>query len=452
MKNRFIWLVFCLFIALPPMTSIAQQQDDFAQVAEKMAPDIKKKTEAKMGGQHFRIAVFPFGDSDGNVTISMHEPNAVLQGELIFNLLKEAQGKYLVLDKAGLKKEFRAAGIDPSGIASNDPKNTAEIIKKIGVDVAIVGSIDAKSAAQVHQDGLTKINVSVTIIYQDGSADQIAGTGSPSDIKPPTTNQSRRFGVQLFLTGGGAEKEIPLITSNNPDSEYHNVFFVEIPNNLPFGTEAASYKIRISNKGTPAVKFFTEPKEKDKERLFAVAVTIDGVNSIYQNQGNGIIGPVVVHPRNARKWILSGPEQKVVSDSSRPMGYRLEAVSDVKRSHSVVDIPGFQKNRDTAEKFIFANPRESIAETVGITNDIGVITVHFYPEDMDEDVKFMRVRSVLSGPDVSTSAGPPVDNRVFSMKPKLKSNPVEVWRIFYRKKADCPVKAEDRIPITELVP
>ncbi|WLE96905.1 MAG: hypothetical protein QTN59_19780 [Candidatus Electrothrix communis] len=445
MKFHFMWLLFCFFVVVPPVASIAQEQDDFAQVAEKMAPDISGKARAKMGNQPFRIAVFPFGDSDGNVTISMHEPNTILQGELIVNLMKHAKGKYLVLDKAGLKKEFRAAGIDPSGIASNDPKNTAEIIKKIGVDVAIVGSIDAKSAVQVQKDGLKKINVAVTIIYKDGSADQIAGTGSPSDIQPPTTIKSRRFGVQLFLTGRGAEEEISLITSKNPDSEYHNVFFAEIPDNLAFGTDAASYKIRISNSGRPEVKFYNE---KDMERIFGVAVTIDGVNSLYQDQGNGSTGPVVVHPRNARKWIISGPGQKLVPDSSRPTRYRLEAVSDVKYSHSVIDILGFQRDSRTAEKFIFANPRESIAETVGITNDIGVITVHFYPEDMKNDTTTSQTREMPVRLDLGTKPGKPVNNPVVAVNPKLKPNPVEVWRIFYRKKGDCPVKQEDRFPVT----
>jgi hypothetical protein len=433
MMRLLLWL--CV-LALP-MTSSAQEQGDFAQVAEKMAPEIRAKAVAKMGGQQFRIAVFPFGDSDGNITISMHEPNTVLQGELIANLMKQAQGKYFVLDKAGLKKEFKAAGIDPSGIASNDAKNTAEIIKKIGVDVAVVGSIDAKSAAQVQQDNLKKINISLTIIYKDGTADQIAGDGPPSDIKPPETTPSRRFAVQLFLTGNG-EKEIPLITSKNPDSEYHNVFFAELPNDLPFGTDAASYKIRIANAGKPEVKF---SNSKDKERVFAVAVTIDGVNSIYQDQGNGTVGPVVVHARNAKKWILSGPGQKIVPDASQAKGYRLESVSNA--GHSVVDIPGFQKDRETAEKFLFANPRESIAETVGITNDIGVITVHFYPEDMDGDIEY---KSRGEG-GVGTKPGAPVNNPIFAVKPKLKSNPVEVWRIFYRKKGDCPVKEEDRLPV-----
>ncbi|MCI5196182.1 MAG: hypothetical protein D3919_08125 [Candidatus Electrothrix sp. AW5] len=444
MIRFFLWLIV---IALP-MTSVAGNQDDFAQVAEKMAPDIKKKVVAKMNGQLFRLAVFPFGDSDGNVTISMHEPNTVLQGELISNLMKKAQGNYLVLDKAGLKKEFRAAGIDASGVASNDPKNTANILKKIGVDVAVVGSIDAKSAAQVKKNKLTKINVSVTIIYQDGAADQIAGTASPEDIKPPTTEPSSRFGVQLFLTGRGAEEEIPLITSKKPNSEYHNVFFATIPNDLLFGTDAASYKIRISNKGEPSLGFPMNQEDKDKERLFAVAVTIDGVNSIYQDQGNGTIGPVVVHPRNTRKWILSGPNQKLVLDSTRPTGYRLRSVSNA--GNSVVDILGFQKDRNTAKKFIFAKPSESIAETVGITNDIGVITVHFYPEEMKEDIKALREMTDTRswGPNIGTKPGVSVNNPVVPIKLKLKPNPVEVWRIFYRKKADCPIETEDRIPVT----
>lgn len=93
MGIRMMRLFFWLIIIALPMTSVAGNQDDFAQVAEKMAPDISTKAVAKMSSQYFRLAVFPFGDSDGNVTISMYEPNTVLQGELISNLMKKAQRK-----------------------------------------------------------------------------------------------------------------------------------------------------------------------------------------------------------------------------------------------------------------------------------------------------------------------------------------------------------------------
>ncbi|MCI5177884.1 MAG: DUF1566 domain-containing protein [Candidatus Electrothrix sp. AW3_4] len=189
MIRFFLWL---LVIALP-MTSVAQEQDDFAQVAEKMAPDISKKAVAKMNDQHFRLAVFPFGDSDGKVTISMNEPNTILQEELISNLMEEAQEKYSVLDKADLKKEFKAVGIDASDVALNDPENIADILKEIGVDVAVVGSIDAnaKNATQVKKDELTKINVSVTIIYQDGAAEQITDPAETAETNSATAEKTK---------------------------------------------------------------------------------------------------------------------------------------------------------------------------------------------------------------------------------------------------------------------
>jgi len=80
----------------------------------------------------------------------------------------------------------------------------------------------------------------------------------------------------------------------------------------------------------------------DRKRLYAVAVLIDGVNSFYQKGVDGKLGPVVVHPKNAQKWILSGPETKVVPDSTNPNGFRLEGVKG--KGHSVLDIRGFQKD------------------------------------------------------------------------------------------------------------
>lgn len=439
MFTRTAWLAALVGVVLLPTGARAQTQDDFAQVAEKMAPQIRQKVVAKVGGQQCRVAVFPFGDSDGKVTLDLYEPNTVLQGELIVNLMKLSQGKYLVLDKPGLQKEFRAAGTDPSGVASNDPKNTAAILKKIGVDVAVVGSIDAKSTAQVAKDRLKKVNVSLTMVYQDGTAEQLAGEASAKEITPPDTKFSTRFRVQLFLTGGGATTELPLVTSKNGDSKLFNVMFAEIPDTLAFGTDAASYKIRVSNTGEPPVKF---GNPRDKERLYGVAVLVDGVNSHYQDRGDGTAGPVVVHPRNAAKWVLSGPGQRLVPDPTRPNGYRLDRVADA--GHSVIDVPGFQKDAKTADKFLFAPARESIAETVGITNDIGVISVYFYPEDLDGDVQVFFVNQGMS---LGTKPGAPVNNPVFTVKPKMKPEPVEVWRIFYRKKGDCPIRPEDRIPI-----
>ena len=49
----------------------------------------------------------------------MNEPQIILQGELIIALTKQAAGKFLVLDKAGLAREFNAASVDPSGVESH---------------------------------------------------------------------------------------------------------------------------------------------------------------------------------------------------------------------------------------------------------------------------------------------------------------------------------------------
>ncbi len=408
----------------------AQTQTDFAELAKKLAPKIAEKIKAKQGDLNFEVGVFPAGNSDGKVTFEFYEPSQVLQGELIIELTKKAAGKFFVLDKGGLARKFRDAGISSAGITSGNRQQTAMLLKKAKIDAAVIGSIDAKSAKQVKADNLQKVNVSLVIIYQDGTADQITGSAEPDSVPPPDTHPSSRFRVDiLWRKGQNNLVPLKLATSKKPNSRFHNVFFLEVPQEVPIGNkDKAQYVIRLKNFGGPPVRFKNPNAQKEKDRLFAAAVKVDGVNSIFQDQGNGKIGPVIVHPKNARKWVLSGPG-KVIKPAAGG-GFTLQPFNG--KGHSIIQVPGFQKNANTAASFFFTKAEESVAaETIGVTNEVGVIEVHFYAQKLPGDQQVIGVP--YAAPNLGTGAGPDRDNPTFTIKLELHPNPVEVWRIFYRK-------------------
>jgi hypothetical protein len=91
-----------------------------------------------------------------------------------------------------------------------------------------------------------------------------------------------------------------------------------------------------------------------------------------------------------------------------------------KKSKNSLEVLGFQKDSSFADAFVFGKPRESIAETIGITDQIGLISVYFYVEKLP------------SLPDSrGTIAGEEIESKTFTVKFDCHKNPVEVWRIFY---------------------
>jgi hypothetical protein len=142
-------------------------------------------------------------------------------------------------------------------------------------------------------------------------------------------------------------------------------------------------------------------------------------------------------------------------ETNKEEGYRLVDVAD--KGGSEVKVVGYQINESVAAAFTFAMPGEGLAEKIGITNDVGMIAIHFYAQKMEGDAvlakplgrdpKFVRGGP---GPDVTIKDGRPLPNSVIGIRPKLYENPVEVWRIFYRGAGQLPedFKKEDRMPIT----
>ncbi len=431
-----------------------QTASDMAELAQHLATQIKSKLAAKFGGQpqQTRVAIFPFGNSHGKITREFYAPNKHLQGELIIALRQADLPKgTFVLDQAGLAREFQGAGIDPSQINPDKPATTSQALQKIGVAAAVVGKFDAASPWEaIEQD---HIEIIASMMYQDGTVDRgVGGQVSPIDdhdqfnFPSSSLEDAGRFAVELLAKNPqtGQYQKLPLITSREPGPG--QVLFCVVPEWIPVGTPQARFRIRLANAGTPiAGKITNQDRALEKRRLYAVVLTIDGVNSIYQDQGNGTFGPVTRHPKNCAYWILSGPGDKLIAAPNAPSGYRLQRVPGL--GHSVVDIPGFQRDNRYAQAFLFAETQESIAQSVGITHDIGVIEAHFYPQQLpgDQKVTVKGVPSRLSG--IGTKAGKPVENPIFQVRPKLYRSSAASVRIFYGREPDCPIPKRHRVPL-----
>lgn len=129
-------------LSLAAVASAQAQQiaGDEAEVAATLARRIVD-TIANECPPQSRVAVFPFGDSRGRISGPLAETAEILRGELVQQLAKGAAGRMFILDRDGLAREFRSAGIDASAVSPQDAQATARVLQKIGVDVAILGTM-----------------------------------------------------------------------------------------------------------------------------------------------------------------------------------------------------------------------------------------------------------------------------------------------------------------------
>jgi hypothetical protein len=439
-----MWLALVLGLAA---TTSSAQQYPFTPREKEMAANWAKKIAADIAKRNLRspkVAVFPFGDQNGKVTGSQYETPLVLQGELIYQLLAESKGNFLVLSRAGLQNTFR--DLDLQDMRPDKPEEVKKILEKANVDVALVGRID-RPDPKVDRFGDSKVTFKV--IYRDGPPLEIAGE-VPNSVVPqagPETVARGRFNVELLIRNKqGQFAPVPLVTSKDRGKPEHNVVHALLPADMPLGTPQAEFQVRISNngKGKPLAGW-----KADTRRLVSVVLTVDGVNSIYEKDAEGNPVPVCRHPWYLSGWILCGPGEQLQRDDSTK-AYRLVPAFP-QADGSTRTIKGFQLDGKTRANFTFASASQSIAEQVGPTHEIGVITAYFYAEMLkqdDEPPPAPPGKLFFGGTPPRTGAMPGrlETSNVFSVKIPYHEEPVEVWRIFYRQEGDAfPIPEKDRI-------
>ena len=115
-----VFAAYLVNLSVGALAQVAQPPSDEAQVAAVLARDFVQAIAEEFPPQ-CRVAVFPFGDTRGRVSPELSGSVDIIRGELIQQLTKLVSGRMYVLDRDGLAREFRRAGIDASGVSVENP-------------------------------------------------------------------------------------------------------------------------------------------------------------------------------------------------------------------------------------------------------------------------------------------------------------------------------------------
>jgi hypothetical protein len=416
-------------------------QDNVSQAASQLAPLMANAIETKQGAAKYQVVVFPFGNNSGKTSRSFGSSGKVMQGELIHHLTKEslASGggeKFTVLDVGAIRQRFGAlSSADFNNLSSSDPMAIASVMGTVTpkADVAIVGSFATAGYNDAIDSGQTDIAISGRLVFLDGSStpfsfklnrDDIGEIGGGGSNDSPTG----RFAVEVIVDGS------PRSFKTSTVAGFQYVHFLE----LDPSDKGKDYKIRVKNKGTPKI-VDNSTLANDNNRLFGVAILVDGVNSVFEKveptSGATTFKPVIRHPFYVRKWILTGPDQFFKNGILTSRG-----PSDP--DHSDLRLPGFQKltgGLGEVAKFQFADISTSVASQIGILNDVGIIEVHIYPQKLPGDATLYSYHAAARSGDIAgTRPGPTEPHPTQNVSVDLYGNPKEVWRIHYYYKGNRP--------------
>ena len=426
------------------------------ELADKIAGELCSSLSAT---EEYSIAVFPFGDSEELATNEMGLLPIILQSELSDllrkYLIRYAKGGFAMLDREQLAGRFKPQKISPEGInpqkIETDKADLFKRLQKADIQVAVIGHYKVKDLGATDRD----ISVEAFVVVEP---DQKI-TKYQTQIKPTELVHysglhqqplSGRLGVEFWIAKENKKfdkpneqlkwdntpenwEKLPLYECSKASSSYANVRFLKLTKAM----RGKRYKIRLINRGTPEIE---KGHPLDADRLFAAALAIDGANSFYQKRANGTLGPVIVHPEKAQKWILTAPgrmlepsSQSFVQSIPESAGKRIikhGMLRNVKGlGHSQTDVRGFQKSKLEADAFVFKSPKESVAECLNITTEIGLITVHFYTEKLP----FVQREGARA-----TGIGSEIPSRVHHCSFPMEKEPCEVIRIFYRYENRLP--------------
>ena len=266
---------------------------------------------------------------------------------------------------------------------------------------------------------------------------------------------------------------MPLKVAINPNSADYGTFFLELDEARH---RDQRFKIRLKYNGARSV--VTDPVAKD--RIYAAALTIDGLDSFYHVGPGGSLAAKFVFPPQAKKWILTAPGRVIVKapnsimrypapyawgantnpptprDDPRHQHLQLGNVGRIKNGaiqnfngpgHSVVDVRGFQNGAKYADSFVFKTGGDSLANLAGSIADVGEIKVYFYGEELP-----LPMGIALASRPGGVGAGAKITNPVFPIQLRLDNNPHEVWTIKYRYVNSKNPPPGGLVPVTPTVP
>jgi hypothetical protein len=465
-------VIHAIAFAFLTLHSVASAQSpDLSEPAQNLATKIAEHLAGAGGTPD--VAVFPFSNAEGNVTPEMANLPVFVQGEILHWLTEKSDGKFFVLNKAALARRIKDREISPTNINPSDRRLTAATLKKAGIKFAVLGSFDGVLPSELENWADVKINAAV--FDDEGRTYQLTGQLDTYGVKEhmassngvPRFERNRRLKVEILVSG----QTLPMQQCRNPDSPFCGNLFLEIPQTY-LGRE---YQIRITNRGKPGVDTL-QPMNRDglysgmeykssydSDRLIGVAVYVDGVSTLFEKNSDGDFEPVIREPSNLSKWLLTPPGKilRVGGAAERwdNGGTRIndgQLVGTRGLGNSQLLLKGFQVSNETAQAFVFGDSSQSLAEMIGITKEIGVLSVYVFPEQVPEEESL--VTKFVAGPDgtlrpmhsVGTLAGRPLPSDVRGFQVSLVDTARQVWKIFYRAEGEpSPVSQSDLAPFVQ---
>lgn len=441
-------------LCLAPLSVRAAESPGLSESAEKLAVQVANRLRQAAGKP--TVAVFPFSNTEGRITAEMGDAPAFFQGEMIFSLTALSNGDFLVLNKAMLARRFKDRGVSPSRLDASDPKATAAILREVGIDVAVLGSLDGVERNASFRD----VRINAGLYFSSGTVDQLVGKANYHDISSHTSvgggiprfEANRRLRVEVLVEGDS----LPLLQCQNPASPFCGNLFLVVPRDY-LGKE---YQIRVTNRGSPAVDSLryadqagyagvAYESDYDRQRLIGVAVFVDGINSKFLKDASGKFVPVSRPPTKVPRWLLTPPGYSLERSADRTRwddgSLRVNDGRLAKTSgpgNSVLTLRGFQVNDKTAKAFVFSDAGESLAESIGITKEMGLISIYVFPEEIPKET--MRVTYVIRLPNgvienkvkTGTKLGRPMPNGVRGFQVNLVEESRQTWWIHYRLEGD----------------
>jgi hypothetical protein len=402
----------------------------------------------------FRIAVFPFADkawdaenqkeTSERLSLRSIELQGAINSALRNGLKVAAPNRFLLLDSFGLQREFERAGVDPVSI-SPDNKQLPELLRELRIDAAVVGRIsDAapNAAEEVQWEEFPSSRFMASIVFAEVERPKaIVPVKLFSPQETLLGGQKRiQFSLQCRTNERANWEDIPIVSDNQ--QQVSELFAVLEPRQAK-----AEYRVVVTNAGHQPDKYesflgaiINPDPAKEKNRVFGVAVLIDGVNSFYQDTGSGELGPVALHPTDAKKWLLAPPGYTLFADKD---GKPWLQSSDP--DHATVSVAGFQKGDKQAEAFQFAKvaalggDKGVVAETLGISQSIGLISIYVFARKFAGDKTFRDQATPFNLPSIGTAAGRKFANPIVNLKMDFHPQPVLQFHINYRLRDEIPI-------------
>ena len=414
----FVWMITLTSGAAQPMHR-EKPYRTVVEAAKELAPRISRELKAEQQRQRrsLRVAVFPFGNQEGKIDQEIFFAANSLRGELSSELRNLAERRYVVLDVEQHREQLSQADVELSRLKVEEFSEARAELKKIGLDAAIVGSITESMPFFVNAD----------VLFADTADDGLgpAQVTSKIDTIDPIGGGglSGRFEVDILVDG----QALPMFTNTD--------FYLDLDREQHYGKR---FSIRLRNTGFPPVGWVAPSESLERNRFFCAAVFVDGVSSIFERGSDGKFHPSQRHPDNVTKWVLSEPGVLVLPGYDTVTNFRNAQRRVRGKGHSMLEVKGFQLNKEELADFEFGSTGESYAYEVGVTKSIGVISVYFYSEVIDNDVDtgMMPLPPWMGAMKAEVRRGGTRPQKIHRVNVVTHRDPVEIWNIYYRYRGE----------------